>query len=278
MNQVTAVIKAKNEAAQIQRAITSARLIADEVLVVDDSSTDATAALAAAAGARVVRGEPHGGSLERLDRQGFLLVRDGWVLRMDADERVTPALARRLTEVMEDPRGFAGAQYARRYWMFGAPVAHGGWLHPHQLGLFRADCWDTSWPARIHSQVPVLGRVATVEPVGGAWMEHYDYTAVAEFAERSLMKYAAVEAAQRYRAGERFRGRGIVWGPARRLAGRLVVRRGYRDGARGWVLAALLAAYDISVQAHLWDLERRETATAVAEPAAGAVRDLEPVA
>ncbi|MGW3742123.1 glycosyltransferase family 2 protein [Streptomyces sp. NPDC005146] len=257
MSRITAVIKAKNEAAQIQDAIASARLLASDVLVVDDHSTDATASLAAEAGAEVVRGEPHHGSIDLLDKQGFALVRSGWILRMDADERLTPTLARHLRWVTDDPSDLSGAKYARRYWMFGAPISSGGWLRPVQLGLFRADRWDSDWTAALHSQVPVAGRIATVDPRGGAWMEHYDYANVAEFATRSLMKYAAADAAQRYSRGERFRARTMIWSPFRKVVGRLVLRHGYRDGARGCVLAALLAAYDISVYAHLWDLERR---------------------
>jgi (heptosyl)LPS beta-1,4-glucosyltransferase len=258
VNRVTAVIKAKDEAAQIQDAVASARLLADDVLVIDDHSSDATADLARDAGAQVVGGEIHHGRIDILDKQGFSLVSRGWILRMDADERLTPALARQLNRVIDEPSGFAGARYARRYWMFGAPVSFGGWLRPLQLGLFRADSWDRTWPAHLHSQVPVTGPVAVIEPHDGAWMEHHDYDDVAQFAARSLMTYAAADAAARHSMGERFRARSLVWRPVRKMAGGLVLRRGYRDGARGWVLAALLAAYDISVHAHLWDLERRQ--------------------
>lgn len=266
MSGVTAVIKARNEAEQIEQAIASAGLLADDVLVVDDRSTDETARLAATAGARVISGHPHGGRIDLLDRQGFAAVTGGWILRMDADERLTPALAERLREVVEAPADAAGVRYARRYWMFGAPVMFGGWLRPQQVGFFRADRWERSWTAACHSQVPVDGPILTVDPDGGAWMEHYDYEAVSEFVTRSLSGYAAVDAAERHAAGQRFRGRDIVWCPLRKIAGRLVVRRGHRDGARGWVLAALLAAYDISVLAHLWDLERREAKRPGAAP------------
>lgn len=257
MNHVTAVIKAKNEAAQILESIASARILADDILVVDDHSEDATAALAVAAGAIVISGEPHQGSIDLLDKQGFARVRDGWILRMDADERLTPALVKELERLIHDPGGFAGARYARRYWMFGAPVSFGGWLRPEELRFFRADCWDPGWTAALHSQVPVFGRIATIDPGDGAWMEAHDYADVPQFAARSLMKYAATEAAERYRDGARFRKRDIVWRPSRKLAGRLFIRHGHRDGARGWVLAALLAAYEISVYAHLWDVQRQ---------------------
>lgn len=256
MNHVTAVIKAKDEAVHIQETVASARLLADEVIVVDDQSTDGTASLAAAAGAKVVPGEPHHGSIDLLDKQGYALVSSGWILRMDADERLTPALVEQLRRVIADTAGFAGARYARRCRMFGAPVGNGGWLRPQHVGLFRADSWEKTWDAGLHSQVPVVGRIATVEPRDGAWSDVYGYADVNQFAARSLMKYAARDAAERYGRGQRFRKRDIVWWPFLKMLGRILVRGGYRDGPRGWVLAALFAAYDISVRAHLWDFER----------------------
>lgn len=251
---ITAVIKAKNEADRIAAAILSARLVADIVLVIDDASSDNTVAIAESTGARVIAGVPHHGSIDLLDRQGFEEVREGWILRMDADERVTPELARRLRAISGDEEA-SGARYARLNYMFGGGARHGGWFDPHQLGFFRFDAWDRTWGAEMHTQVPVFGQIHTVLP-SDAFMEHFDYENIGQFVDRTLLRYASAEAAEMFARGVRFRKRKLLIGPFLRLWGRYVVRNGYRDGHRGLVLAALLGAYDIVRWSMLWELEK----------------------
>lgn len=251
---ITAVIKAKNEANRIVDAVNSAQELADRVIVVDDSSSDDTAALARLHGAVVVQGISHFGSIDLLDRQGFEMVQEGWILRMDADERLTSELIKSLRAAAEDS-SVSGVMYARLNYMFGSGVRHGGWFEPHQLGFFRAAAWERSWGAEMHTQVPVSGRVITV-PSHVAFMEHHDYENVSQFVERTLSRYAAAEAREMFEQGVRFKLRYLLVSPFIRVWGRYFVRKGFLDGRRGLVLAALLGAYDISRWSMLWELEK----------------------
>lgn len=251
-DQVTAVIKAKNESHQIEDAIRSAYLLADRVLVVDDSSSDDTAALARACGATVLMGLEHNGHIDLLDRQGFSAVKSGWILRMDADERMTPELAAEAREIIE-LGNIAGIRYARLHVMFGAPVYFGGWFEPFQLGIFRSDSWDKNWTAATHSQVPVFGEIRTVNPKVASSV-HFDYDNIPQFVERSLLRYAEIDAASRFNAGQRFKLLDLLLQPWMKFFGRLIIRQGFRDGHRGLVLAALLASYQICVACNMWYL------------------------
>lgn len=252
MTTITAIIKAKNEAHRISEAIECAMLVADRVIVIDDLSEDATAKVSRSAGAEVVAGVPHGGLIDQLDKFGFGLVESGWILRLDADEHVTRDLASALRAITSQA-DVNGARFARLHMMFGGEVRHGGWFEPHQLAFFRCDSWDTEWSASMHSQVPVTGRIVTISPKT-AYSVHHDYDQVQQFVSRSYQNYARTEAVDDFNTGERFSVLMLVWRPWKRFIGRLVVRRGYRDGKRGVVLAALLAAYDIVYAATLWEL------------------------
>ncbi|MBI1351771.1 MAG: glycosyltransferase [Actinomycetales bacterium] len=253
---ISAVIKARDEEANLEDCLASLRGLADEVIVVDDGSMDRTAEIAEAFGATVLTGQPHGGDINRLDVQGFLAARGQYLLRLDADERMTPGLAARLRSVAEEGR-YAGVRYARRYWFFDGWLDHGGWFRSQQLGFFRADAWDRGWNCDIHSQVPVRGEILTLPADVDACMLHYDYQSVAQFVDRSLVRYARLEAAERVREGYQFSASGLAKAVARRSVGRYVLRRGYKDGARGAIVAGLLGAYEACVAAYAWDMQRR---------------------
>lgn len=158
----------------------------------------------------------------------------------------------------------AGVKYARKNYMFGDFVEHGGWLKPQQLGFFKANAWDKNWGSQIHQQVSIIGNVQIV-PASKGVMEHLDYFKIDEFIQRSLLKYAKTEAAQMYRDGQTFSKRKILFNTVKRLYGRYFIRQGFRDGNRGLVLAGLLAAYDIATWAYLWELEKNDKSNLVTE-------------
>lgn len=251
-NKITAVIKAKNEQNQIAKAIESALTIADQVLVIDDNSTDATASIAELLGARVMRGVEHFGQIDKLDYQGFTQVSEGWILRMDADERMTPELCEVLKN-MSMREDVSGVKYARKYYMFGDFVHFGGWLRSDTLGFFRADKWDKNWECNLHSQVPVFGRIETISSKQGC-MIHLDYDRLETFIHRTLRGYAFVEATEKVNNGMRFNIFRLFMKPSKKFIGRFFVRAGFRDGSRGLVVAILLALYEVLIELYMWDI------------------------
>ncbi|MEO1275493.1 MAG: glycosyltransferase family 2 protein [Pseudomonadota bacterium] len=99
---LSVTIIAKNEAARLPRVL-AALDFADEVLVLDSGSTDDTPALAEAAGARVLHTDwpGYGPQKARAEREA----RHDWILNLDADEVVTPALAAEIRALFDDHRG-----------------------------------------------------------------------------------------------------------------------------------------------------------------------------
>ena len=253
---ITAVIIARNEEHQIAEAITSAKKVADKVVVVDDQSEDATAVIASELGAIVLKADPsNSGFPDRVFRQGFQTVESGWILRMDSDERVTDELANELKKVAVSEEHQA-ASFARLNYMFGDYVRHGGWLNPHQVGFFKADSWDNSWGYGIHQQVGIFGKIKVISP-DVAVMEHLDYYTIEQFVNRSFIKYAKHEAQIQFENGTKFTKLKLVILPTRKSIGRYLVRKGYKDGTRGLILAILLGIYDAITLIYLWELEKK---------------------
>ncbi len=134
MTALTAIILTKNEARHIERAIASVKAVATDILVVDSGSTDDTVARATQAGARVLDhawtnyATQFNWALDQIKGQA------GWVLRLDADEIVTPEL---LAEIQSGLPDVAGITVGRSMCFMGQPVRHGGVFPIRVLRLFR---------------------------------------------------------------------------------------------------------------------------------------------
>lgn len=135
MTGITVIILTKNEARHIARAIASVAPFATRVLVIDSGATDDTVALARAAGAEVLHhpwvnyATQFNWALDQLGPE------DGWVLRLDADEVVTPTLAAEISAGLPD---VAGLTVLRSMWFQGQPVRFGGVFPTRMLRLIRA--------------------------------------------------------------------------------------------------------------------------------------------
>ena len=134
MTAITVIILTHDEALHIDRAIASVAGFASRVLVVDSGSTDGTVARAQAAGADVL----HHAWLNHATQFNWALDQiagdPGWVLRLDADEIVTPDLAEQIRQGLPD---VAGLRVKRRINFMGHPIRYGGVFPIRILRLFR---------------------------------------------------------------------------------------------------------------------------------------------
>jgi glycosyltransferase involved in cell wall biosynthesis len=124
---LTVIILTRNEALHIARAIRSVQRVADRILVVDSGSTDDTVAIARAHGAEVLvntfvtQAKQFNWALAQLPKD------TDWIFRLDADEIVSPELARSLGEMLPCLSAtVAGASVARRMAFLGRPIRWGG--------------------------------------------------------------------------------------------------------------------------------------------------------
>ena len=134
MTDLTVIILTHDEALHLPRALASVQGIATRVIVVDSGSTDATVQIAQAAGAEVwqhpwtTHAQQFNWALDRLYSG------TGWVLRLDADEYVTPALGAQIAAGLPD---VAGVTVGRSMYFQGQPIRYGGLFPARMLRLFR---------------------------------------------------------------------------------------------------------------------------------------------
>jgi glycosyltransferase involved in cell wall biosynthesis len=118
---------------------------ADEIVVVDSGSTDATRDLARAHGAKVL--EHAYESAARQKNWALPQLSHPWILILDADERVPPALAGEIRAVVAQDGPADGYFLRRRSFFLGSEIRHCGWGQDRVLRLFRRDraSYDDRW-------------------------------------------------------------------------------------------------------------------------------------
>lgn len=231
---VAAAILARDEADFIEGCLASVRWADERLVLVDDATRDATAELARATGARIVTCSWQGFPRQR--NRALDLVTSDWVLFVDADERVTPALAREVRSVVAAPGEMVGFWIPRRNVIAGAWVRHAGWWPDRQLRLLRRG------RARYDEARPVH-EVADLDGPAGTLREpflHLNYECLAEFRAKQA-HYAVLEARTLWERGVRARPRNLVFQPLREFRRRTVELGGIRQGALGVRLGAEMA-------------------------------------
>ena len=235
-NTISVVIAAKNEAANIADCVASAAF-ADEVIVFDSASSDNTAEIARAAGARVVCTDWPGYGPQQA--RAFRLATSTWVLSLDADERITPQLRDEVLAAVDgaEAKGLAGFWLPRLSQFCGQFIHHSGWRPDHTLRVGLREKADFT-AHYLHAHMTVVGNTAKLrEP-----LIHYSYPTVGTLLEK-LERYSSGSARDMQAAGRHGGvGKGIahgLWAFARTY----VLQRGFLDGRFGLMLAIYNAEY-----------------------------------
>lgn len=232
---LSAVIIAYNEERHLARCLQSLQGVADEVVVVDSGSTDATVAICRRMGARVVQ-HP----FEGFGRQKNYAVQQAqydWILNLDADEALDDTLRQSLIAVKQAPA--AQAYFVRRRNNFcGQWIRYGAW-YPDVKIRFWNRTFGQWTDALVHEQVVLREGTATATLKGH--LLHYTADNVEQYRQH-LSRFAAAAARAMYQ-----QGRAPAGGAGLRAAWMFVrsylLRLGFLDGRNGWIIARLIAEY-----------------------------------
>lgn len=245
---LSVIIVAKNEAHQIADCIESVGF-ADEVLVLDSGSDDGTAQRARDAGATVHITDWPGFGLQK--RRGVALARCDWVLVLDADERVEPALAAEISAAIEAPTA-DGYRLPRRSSLCGTFIEHGGWRPDYTLRLVRREFAGFSEHA-VHEHMTNRGSTRDLKTP----LVHYSYRSLDDVLDK-LGRYSRAGALD-------LAARGTSAGLAKALGKgcwafvrTYLLRQGFRDGRMGLVLALYNAETTYYKYLRPWMMRRQQ--------------------
>lgn len=238
-------IIAGNEAAHIGACLASLRglqaaLHAEVLVLLDERTTDDTAAIAQRYGARVESAAWRGFPAQR--NLALDLCAGAWVLFVDADERVTPELAAEIIALLRGipPAPLAGYRIPRHNSFFGTVVRGGGWYPDHQLRLLRRTHARYDTQQHVHEVAVLQGDEGVLQ----GHLHHLNIERLDEF-WRKQSRYALAEARILAASGRRTRWRNYLGAPAREFWRRYVRLGGWRDGGLGLLLCGTLAWFEV---------------------------------
>ena len=234
MPKVSVTIITKNESADIGAALDSVSW-ADERIVVDSCSTDETVAIATQHGARVVSREWPGYVAQK--NYAASLAANDWILSVDADERVTPALADEIRSTLEREPDARGFRIPRVTFHLGRWIRTTDWYPDYQLRLYdrRAAEWTGKY---VHEGVKVNGRVGRLRND----LQHYAYRDQAEHQE-TIDHYTSLAAKQMFEQGRRASSLDLALQPAFAFFRNYILKRGFLDGSVGLTISKMNAHY-----------------------------------
>jgi len=248
---ISAFIVCKNEAATMARCLSSLAWC-DEIVVVDSGSTDSTLEICAQHNCRATHRD-WSGYVEQKAHALSLCTRP-WILNLDADEEVSPELRTEIQDMLaRDAHGEVredGFELLRVVFYLGRWWRHGGWHPERRLRLARRDkvTWHGEEPHE-HARVP-----GAVSRMSGE-LRHYTYRDIADHVSR-LNAHSSAAARSLHSKGKRARLTDLLFKPKARFLKFYVLRRGYREGLPGFLVACMEAVYVYFKYFKLWELNR----------------------
>lgn len=246
---ISAVILAKNEEATISDAIASASFC-NEVLVVDDGSTDQTADLSAQAGAKV-NPYPVGRDFSKARRYAQERAAGDYVLFLDADERISSQLKRELEVFMkakEKENSFNAYYIKRRDFWWGRELRFGETLAARTRGIIRLVRKNTGkWTGLVHEEFMPDGTVGSF----GSFIDHYPHPTLKEFITH-VNVYSSMRARQLYGQKKKTNIFEICLFPFAKFLLTYVLFLGFLDGAPGFAYSFLMSFHSFLVRSKLY--------------------------
>lgn len=262
---LSVTIITRNEATNLEAALESVSW-ADEIIVVDAGSTDDTVDIARRHGARVeVRDWPGYGPQKN---HAATIAANDWILSIDADERVTPALAGEIRDLMQRGPERQGYRMPRVTRYLGRWIRSTDWYSDYQLRLYdrRAARWNDR---RVHESVELPGAPGVLHND----LQHYAYRDISHHLA-TIDRYTTLAADQWIVEGRRTNVIAMALHPPLAFLRNYVLRGGIRDGAAGFVVSVLNSYYVFLKLAKLWERQENASPTSAEPRAPGAERRL----
>jgi (heptosyl)LPS beta-1,4-glucosyltransferase len=234
MTPISAVIITLNEEKNILRCIQSLQLVAEEILVLDAFSTDATKQICEQAGVRFIQQKWEG--YARTKNKANQLATHDYILSVDADEALDNTLQNAI--LANKKAGVSGAYSCNRLTNYcGTWIRHGGWYPDVKVRLF--DRRFVHWKDLVvHEHIEFISAQKETHLAGD--LLHYSFGSVTAH-KNKIAHYSKLEAQKVLHKSIFIRVFKLLFSPGITLLKMYVFKAGFLDGYYGWKVAQLSA-------------------------------------
>lgn len=253
---VSVVIIAKNEEERIESCIKVVSGWADEILIIDDESTDNTQHIAQGLGAKVLVKEMINEGKHR--NWAKSQAKNDWVLSLDCDERPTSELKKEIAEAIKDSshNGFSipFKNYIGDYW-----IRWGGWYPAPKLRLFKKDSLNYKEES-VHPPANFEGTCGSLK----SDIIHFNYKDWTDYVKKTnkqtileAQKWHKLSLVDPKKARYKMNTIHALWRVYDRFMRSFFWKKGYKDGFIGFMVAYLSAFYQILSYAKYRELKNQ---------------------
>jgi glycosyltransferase involved in cell wall biosynthesis len=250
MNKVSAYVLTKNVEKYIKDCIESIKWV-DEIVVIDDYSTDNTVEIAKSFGCKVIQNK-----LECFGKQrNFALEHCAyqWVVCLDADERISQELKEEIEYELKKSLDFDVYIAPRKSKFINKWIMHSGWYpdyrHPILFNKSKVKYKDQL----VHEDVDYKGKKFYFK----GDILHYPYDSIKSFIKKSDF-YSDLCSKEMFQRGKKFKVINLIVNPTVMFVKMYVLKKGFLDGVTGLILALLYSSfYTLMKYVKLWELENK---------------------
>ena len=251
MNKLSVVISAFNEEKNIERCLRSLSF-ADEIIVIDNSSTDKTVEIAKKFTKNIYFQKNNPKEIDLQKNFGFTKATGEWILSLDADEEVSKELSEEISKIINtkpsELSNINGYWIPRKNYIFGKWIKeNAGWYPDFQLRLFRKGKGRYK-SQHVHEDLSVNGETEKLRE----HLIHHNYDSIKQYVGK-IMIYAPNEAENKLENGYVFSYFDAIRFPLAEFLSWFFARKGYKDGFYGLMLSLMQAFYHFLVFAFIWE-------------------------
>lgn len=253
---ISVVVNTLNEEKNLPRCLNSVRSLAEEIIVVDMESNDATREIAAGYGAVVFR-HRRMGYVEPARNFAINKARGKWILILDADEKIGKFLAKKLKSIALSGGDFNCVLIPRRNIIFGKWMQNSRWWPDYLPRFFKKG--EIKWPKQIHQQPNLADKkIVTLLDSEKMAITHYNYENLNQFLERGG-RYAQIQAEELLKEKNyKLSSKDLILKPMGEFLSRFFSGEAYKDGVHGLILSLLQAWVTFLTYLKVWEISGYE--------------------